>query len=55
MQGLSWCNGQTIQGTTWDEVQHRVSPLVRAAIDKVMTALDGGVLSREECLLLANC
>jgi FO synthase len=55
MQGLSWCNRQTLQGTTWDEVQHRVSPLVRAAIDKVMTALDGGVLSREECLLLANC
>jgi FO synthase len=55
MQGLSWCNRQTLQGTTWDDVQQRVSPLVRAAIDKVMTALDGGVLSREECLLLANC
>jgi len=55
MQGLSWCNWQTLQGTTWDDVQQRVSPLVRAAIDKVMTALDGGVLSREECLLLANC
>jgi 7,8-didemethyl-8-hydroxy-5-deazariboflavin synthase CofH subunit len=55
MQGLSWCNRQTLQGTTWDDVQRRVSPPVRAAIDKVMTALDGGVLSRDECLQLANC
>ena len=27
---------------------------MRAAIEKVMTSLDGRVLSREECLLLAN-
>lgn len=55
MQGLSWCNRQTLQGTTWDDVQRRVSPPVRAVIDKVMTALDGGGPSRDECLLLANC
>ncbi len=55
MQGLSWCNPQTLQGTTWDDVERRVSPPVRAAIEKVMTALDGGGLSREECLKLANC
>jgi 7,8-didemethyl-8-hydroxy-5-deazariboflavin synthase CofH subunit len=54
MQGLSWCNPQTLQGTTWDDVERRVSPPVRAAIEKVMTALDGGGLSREECLKLAN-
>jgi len=55
MQGLSWCNRQTLQGTTWDDVQRRVCPPVRAAIDRVMTTLDGAVLSRDECLQLANC
>jgi 7,8-didemethyl-8-hydroxy-5-deazariboflavin synthase CofH subunit len=54
MQGLDWCNGQTLHGTTWDDVQRQVSNPVRATIDKVLTSLDGGVLSREECLLLAN-
>jgi FO synthase len=55
MQGLSWCNRQTLQQATWDDVRRRVSAPVRAAIDKVMTALDGGVLSRDECALLADC
>ena len=55
MQGPSWCNQQTLQETSWEDVQRRVSSPVRAAIDKVMTALDGGGLSRDECLLLANC
>jgi FO synthase len=54
MQGLSWCNRQTLQGTTWNDVQRRVSNPVRAAIDKVLTSLDGGVLTREECLQLAH-
>jgi FO synthase len=55
MQGLSWCNRQTLQGTTWDDVQRRVSPPVRAVIDKVMITLDGAGLSRDECLQLARC
>ncbi len=54
MQGLSWCNRQTLQSATWNDVQRRVSIPVRAAIEKVMSALDGGVLTREECLLLAS-
>jgi 7,8-didemethyl-8-hydroxy-5-deazariboflavin synthase CofH subunit len=54
MQGLSWCNRQTLQNTTWDDVQRRVSNPLRSAIDKVLTSLDGSVLSREECLLLAH-
>jgi len=55
VQGLSWCNRQTLQQATWDDVRRRVSAPVGAAIDKVMTALDGGVLSRDECALLADC
>ena len=54
MQGISWCNRQTLQGSTWNDVQRRVSNPVRAAIDKVLTSLDGAVLSREECLRLAH-
>ena len=54
MQGLSWCNRQKLQGTPWSDVERRVSSPLRAAIDKVLTSLDGGILSREECLLLAN-
>jgi len=55
MQGLSWCNRQTLQATAWNDISRQVSTPVRAAIEKVMTSLDGRVLSRDECLLLANC
>ena len=55
MQSLGWCNRQTLQDATWDEVSPRVSRRVRVAIDKVMTSLDGSVLSRDECLALAQC
>jgi FO synthase len=54
MQGLSWCSRQTLQGTGWNDVERRVSPAVRAAIEKVMASQDGGVLDREECLRLAH-
>ncbi len=54
MQGLSWANRQTLHGTTWNDVRRRVSPRVRAAIEKVMASLDGSVLTRDECLTLAN-
>ena len=54
MQGLSWCNLQTLQDTTWSDVRRRMSTPVRAAIENVLTALDGSVLTRDECLLLAN-
>ena len=55
MQTLTWANPQTLHTTTWDDVQHRVSPAVRTALENVLRSLDGGVLTREECLLLANC
>jgi FO synthase len=55
MQALSWCNRQTLQGTNWNDIRRRVSAPVRSPIEKVMTSLDGGVLSRDECLTLACC
>lgn len=55
MQGMNWCNRQTLQGASWEQVSRRVSPPVREAIVKVLASLDGSVLSREECLALAHC
>ena len=55
MQGLSWCNPETLQSASWDQVSRRVSPPVREAIEKVLASLDGSVLKREECLALAGC
>src|SRR5271157_5491532 len=55
MHDISWANQQTLHNATWDTVQRCVSPTVRTAIEKVLASLDGGVLTREECLTLANC
>src|SRR5580700_11205900 len=54
MQDISWANQQTLRNSTWDDVQHHVSAPVRAALEKVLASLDGGVLTRDECLLLAD-
>ena len=54
MQSLSWCNRQSLQDASWNDVRPRVSPPIRAALDKVLTTCDGGVLSRDEALLLAH-
>ena len=53
MQGLSWCSRRTLENSTWNDVSALVSTPVRTAIEKVMTSMDGGVLTREECLQLA--
>ncbi|HME31772.1 MAG TPA: 5-amino-6-(D-ribitylamino)uracil--L-tyrosine 4-hydroxyphenyl transferase CofH [Terriglobales bacterium] len=55
MQNITWANQQTLQNATWDRVQTRVSPPVCTALEKVLTSLDGAVLTREQCRLLANC
>ena len=55
MHDISWANQQTLQSMTWDDVQQRVSSPVRTAVEKVLSSLDGSVLTREECLTLASC
>ena len=55
MHDLTWGNRQTLQTATWDGVRHRVSPETRTVLEKVLSTLDGGVLTRDECLLLAHC
>jgi 7,8-didemethyl-8-hydroxy-5-deazariboflavin synthase CofH subunit len=38
----------------WSDIARRISRESRSALEPVMEALDGGVLTRDECLLLAN-
>lgn len=54
MQGLSWCNQQTLQETAWGDVRQDVSPAIRSALEKVLASLDGSVLTREEAYGLAH-
>jgi 7,8-didemethyl-8-hydroxy-5-deazariboflavin synthase CofH subunit len=54
MQSLKWCNPQTLQNTSWSAVSQQVSPAVRAVLEKVLDSLDGTVLTRDECSLLAS-
>ena len=54
MQGLSWCNRQTLEGTSWDNVCQNLSPPIRSSLEKVLRSLDGSVLSRDEACRLAN-
>src|SRR5271157_6470255 len=54
MQDLSWCNRWTLQDSSWDDVCEHVSPEVHLSLDKVLASLDGGVLTREECIRLAR-
>ena len=39
----------------WAEISPHVSLACRTALEQVLESLDGGVLSREQCLTLANC
>ena len=54
MQGLNWCNRETLQNADWTDARRRMSHNVRAAIEEVLCSLDGGVLGRDECLALAQ-
>ena len=38
----------------WSQIAPRMTPAARAALDNVLDRQDGGILSREECLVLAN-
>lgn len=39
----------------WTEIEPRLAPDVRAALETVLSTQDGASLSREQALLLANC
>ena len=45
---------ETFPSLAWSDVASQMSPQPRTAIEQAMEAQNGGVLSREKCLLLAN-
>jgi 7,8-didemethyl-8-hydroxy-5-deazariboflavin synthase CofH subunit len=54
MQDLSWCNPQTLQDSSWSDIREQVSPPIRSSLEEVLTSLDGGVLTHEQCVRLAR-
>ena len=54
MQDLNWCNQKTLQESSWSSVRSFVSPAIRSALEKVLTSLDGSVLTLGESYLLAR-
>ncbi len=51
---LSNAELESFPSQRWNEVEPRLSAALRAALGKVERRQDGGSLSRDECLLLAN-
>src|ERR1051325_578160 len=45
---------ETFHQLEWAEIAPRLASECRTALEQVMESLDGGVLTREQCLLLAN-
>jgi 7,8-didemethyl-8-hydroxy-5-deazariboflavin synthase CofH subunit len=45
---------QSFPSLEWSDLALRVSPQSRTALEQVMETLEGGMLTREQCLLLAN-
>jgi FO synthase len=45
---------ENFPGLQWEDIAPRVSPAARAALDQVLGSEDGGVLSPEQCRLLAR-
>jgi FO synthase len=45
---------ETFPSLDWSDIAPRISRQARTALEQVMETLDGGVLSREHCALLAN-
>jgi 7,8-didemethyl-8-hydroxy-5-deazariboflavin synthase CofH subunit len=54
-QALSQPELENFSSLEWTEVSPRVTPAVRAALEKVLADLNGSSLTREECSRLANC
>jgi 7,8-didemethyl-8-hydroxy-5-deazariboflavin synthase CofH subunit len=53
-RALSQYELENLPALDWSDIAARMSPGTRAALEHVLDCLDGGVLSREECLHLAN-
>jgi FO synthase len=54
MHDLSWCRQDTLRATRWVDVRGTLSYHVESALERVLESENGGSLSREQCLLLAQ-
>ena len=54
MPSYDWCSQATLRNTSWNDVRPLVSSPAASALEEVLASLDGRVLSREECHVLAN-
>jgi 7,8-didemethyl-8-hydroxy-5-deazariboflavin synthase CofH subunit len=53
-QSLTQSELENFHHLEWTEIAPRLARSCRTALEQVMESLDGGVLSHEQCLLLAN-
>jgi lipoprotein-releasing system ATP-binding protein len=51
---LSQSELENFPSLEWSDIASRISPEICAAVDQVLESQDGGYLSLEQCLLLAN-
>jgi 7,8-didemethyl-8-hydroxy-5-deazariboflavin synthase CofH subunit len=54
-RSLAQSDLENFPSLNWSDVAPGIATAVRSALETVLTSLDGGSLSREECSLLANC
>ena len=52
---LSQSELESFPSLEWPEISAQLTPSVREALETALCTQDGGALSREQCLLLANC
>jgi len=52
---LSQSELESFLSLEWPEISAQLTPSVREALETALCTQDGGALSREQCLLLANC
>ena len=46
---------ETFSSLQWTDIADQLQPELRSTLEDVLSTQDGGSLSREQCLLLANC
>src|SRR5882724_11613443 len=54
LRSLAQSELESFPSLEWSEIAPQLTPACRTALEQVLESLDGGILSREQCLLLAN-
>ena len=54
LRSLAQSELESFPSLDWSEIAPQLTPACRTALEQVLESFDGGILSREQCLLLAN-